>query len=462
MFLTKSELNFIQYKQLRLDVPQISSRSCLYQLQPIGNSELLTENLTSFISRLADSHGVSTGSLISQIVADFFQKKYIFDGQSRGIHKVYNRTSAINGIGLMALDWVNTIETLTLVSQLQQLTLLNFKDVFPMRNLLRQSRAWCPICYEEWFSRGQTIYEPLNWVLDAVRVCHKHFSYLVTACPTCKRQVPWLDWSSRPGYCSKCNQWLGSYLENSPGLKFEDNTIQWEIWVASNVASLLSSALHKPSRQIVTHALSNCIKLITDGNVAEFARMLRLPKNTVWLWKTGKNLPPLDKLLRICYLTQIPLINFLNNNIPSSQDLDVRSVSFTNPDTPKLPGRFFDVDRVFSLLENELLSHNYPPPSAKEIASRLDYDIRLLREHFPEICSAISRKHASYRKACRSRRVELLCREIQSTAFKLYGEGVYPTQTKVSAYLTKPGCFRELAARNALYEVHKILGLGKL
>jgi hypothetical protein len=455
-----SGLDLTVYKNLQLVPPALAVRSYLYQLKPVDAEKSSTESLTSFINRLAEAHGVSTGSLISQEVATVLRKEYLFSGQSNGLHKIYNRTNAINGLGVMAIDWVKAMETLTLVGQLRRLTLLDWVNVFPSRNLLRQEKAWCSRCYQEWSFGKQVVYDPLIWVIDAVKVCQRHQSLLDTYCMHCKQQMPWLDWWSRPGYCSKCKQWLGTYSNEKSEHESNPEEFKWKIWVVNNIEDLLSTTPHNLPKEIVAQSLLSCINLVTSGNIAEFSRILHLPKNTVWLWQAGKNLPPLDKLLRICYVAQVPLINFLIGKIPSETSLQVPALPNSKiSNVPRPPGRTFDKIAVGRALETELLSHKCPPPTAKEVANRLGYDARFLRERYPELCCSISRKYSCYRRACRLQRLELLCKEIQSIAFNLHEQGIYPTRSKVSSCLIKPGCFRELEARDALRNAHRILGL---
>ena len=42
-----------------------STRSVLYNILPIGMGTMEVESLTSYIARIADAHGVATGTLIN-------------------------------------------------------------------------------------------------------------------------------------------------------------------------------------------------------------------------------------------------------------------------------------------------------------------------------------------------------------------------------------------------------------
>ena len=118
----------------------------------------------------------------------------------------------LNGTGATAGDWVQALERLTLRNDLSLLTLLCWSEVLPAVRLLRRTRAWCPACYEEWRKANQIAYEPLLWSLEVVKVCCRHQIPLQQRCPSpsCRQaQLP-LAPRSLPGYCAKCNSWLGS------------------------------------------------------------------------------------------------------------------------------------------------------------------------------------------------------------------------------------------------------------
>ena len=395
---TESARNLFTYDCLDLILPPLPIRSCLYQLQPLHVGKPMVESLTSYIIRLSNVHSVSTGSLISKIVTECLDKEYISYGSSKGLHKLYSRTSALNGIGVMAVDWVQAIQTLTLRNELSRLTLLNWRSVFPSRKLLRQKRAWCSYCYQEWLLSGEIICEPLLWAVDSVKLCHKHGTVLVMECSHCERELPWLDWWSKPGYCSKCKQWLGLDLRDKSKKIFRADELKWQSWATDNIGGLLSfNRQNLLSKETVAKTISACIQQTTKGNVAEFARMLNLPKNTVWLWQSGRNLPTLDKLMKICYLVQKPLVSFLTEEFSAEEFPKVSGLSSrVSSKAVRPPSRLFNSSKIAGALEAELLCHGYPPSKTKEVANRLEYDVRLLREHFPEQCRSISRKYACY------------------------------------------------------------------
>ena len=87
---------------------------------------------------------------------------------------IFSRTGTLNGIGVMAVDWVRTLETLTLRGELRFLTMLTWSEVLPPLRFTPLSWTYCPACYEEWRSFGQIIYETQLLALDVVTVFPRH------------------------------------------------------------------------------------------------------------------------------------------------------------------------------------------------------------------------------------------------------------------------------------------------
>ena len=178
------------YESWDLNKLSIPSRSRLHPLDPVGIGTPLVESLTGYISRLAEAHCVHPGILMEKELATLVNKKY----GSCNLHKIYKYTTTLNGSGVMATDLVQALQQLTLRDDLCFLTLLAWYKLFPSRNLLRPVRAWCPICYQEWYEKKQLIYEPLLWSLDVVSICPYHKYQLIFECPHCHQKNPTLAW----------------------------------------------------------------------------------------------------------------------------------------------------------------------------------------------------------------------------------------------------------------------------
>ena len=187
------------YDSWNLNYPPIPARSRLFPLEPIGIGTPYVESLTSYLTRLAEAHTVHLGVLASKEIKPVVPKSY----KSKDLFGIKHHTGSVNGTGTIATDVVQALEKLTMRNELASLTLLRWSHVFPQRQLNRHTKAWRPVCYQNWYSNNKTIYDPLMWSFQAVDICLEHKIPLQTYCPSCLSELPPLANNSRPGYCSK-------------------------------------------------------------------------------------------------------------------------------------------------------------------------------------------------------------------------------------------------------------------
>ncbi|HBB87930.1 MAG TPA: hypothetical protein DC047_09970 [Blastocatellia bacterium] len=166
------------YESWDIERLNISPRSQLYNLKASGTGTGFVESLTSYTTRLAAAHKLSPAVLLGRVLAPLMEKKYWLQGGARpgtrgsGLSNSFStHAKAINGTGVIARNWLSVIETLTMRNDLRFSTMLPWADVLSLRNLFRQTRAWCPSCYEEWRANYQIVYEPLLWTLRDVEIC---------------------------------------------------------------------------------------------------------------------------------------------------------------------------------------------------------------------------------------------------------------------------------------------------
>ena len=444
--------------------PIIPPRSSLHHLEAVGIGTPYVESLTSYIARLAESHSVLPGILMSRELVSPVQKLYVKSSASMGLHALFNRAHAFNGTGDMARDWVEALEKLTLRNDLRLLTLLSCAEIFPSHGLLRNRKAWCPTCYQDWLMSEQIVYDPLVWTIEVVKVCSHHYRPLRFHCPHCQQQLLLLDWRSRPGYCSHCDGWLGTDPKAVP---WDDESLlkeelKWQSWTADNICGLIAAAPHFSSplsKQNVAKAIRTATDIVTEGNIAAFAGLLGIPKNTLWMWHTGKALPQLNVLLKICYRLEISLLDFL-----TPEKVVAKSLKLSLQKSPersrnkRVSPKPFDSGKVEEALQASIASDEKPPRTLQQIAKQLGYDRRTIFRHFPELCHAISTKSQSYKKASRLRKIEQSCEQVQQIALELRNKGAYPSEARVSELMSKPGDFRYKSIRAALQKAQRETG----
>lgn len=185
---------------------------------------------------------------------------------------------------------------------------------------------------------------------------------------------------------------MGISLNNLPTTELSHSEtlskkeLKWQIWAVNNIGELIASAPCLPlplPKESVAKSVRASIDLVAEGNVAAFARILGMPKSTVWGWNTGKVLPQLNMLLKICHcLNGISLVDFLSQmEIPAT-------VQTTHIHFPKqrneirVTPRSFDSNQVQEALLAVLASCEGPSPTMQKVANCLGYDRRTLSRHF--------------------------------------------------------------------------------
>ena len=428
----------------------IPPRSYLYSL-PAQGLDAYGESLTGYIARLAQAYHVFPGVLMERELAPIVAKAY----GGANLHTIYQHVAALNGTGEMALSVVKALQSLTLQDELYCLTMIPWTNVFPTRGLLRSVRAWCPVCYEEWQSNNQIVYEPLVWAIGAVKVCPLHQQDLITECPHCQRSNRLLDWESQPGYCSRCRKWLGS-LHNTVS-SMSPIELRMVLWIATTVKDLLAVAPTLQSfcdKRRVAQALKFYVDRLAEGNVAEFARRLRVPKNTFWLWCNGSNLPTLESLLKICYCLNTPIANFLFKDLKELNQEEM-ILPLLAENRSRASAKVFDDTFLLNLqqkLQESLDSEVIPPLSMEQTAKQLGCHRRTICRHFPELCRKISDKYNSYQKTRFAEAIEQACAEVCRVVLELESESIYPSEARVSERMNKPGYLRYKKVRAALHE----------
>ena len=183
----------------------LPARSAVYHLKPINVDSPLIESFISYVSRLAQAHCLTLGRFLVITVAPQLGDRAL---SSLGVWS--SRGHELNGIGRFAERCVHAMEQLTKHQNLQGLTLLPWRNFLSMRGLLRKTRAWCQVCFDDWRRRGLEIYQPLLWACEDVTFCGIHNARLMHRCPNpfCHDVMSAFDNRFRPGFCTECGDGL--------------------------------------------------------------------------------------------------------------------------------------------------------------------------------------------------------------------------------------------------------------
>jgi len=428
--------------------------SQLYHLEPIGVGTPMMESLTSYVSRLAEVHSVHSYVLVRKQVLpllnwpSFYKDEHFDHGRLNsflGQHSV-----SLNGLTPSVNDFVQALEQLTMRRHLHLLTMLPYKEVLSGQALLRRTKAWCPLCYEEWRESGQVIYEPLLWMLSVVTLCPKHGQPLEQHCPhpNCTRVQYPLTTRSQSGYCARCGRWQGNpSLPSFAQLTDEEKASQQQ--TGAMVGALLAATAGTPfelRKETLISTISACVNTVANGKPSVFARLLQIQPSTIWEWQHARKVPQLGMLVKISALLEIPLFNLLtatNGEIDGSVG-DRKRLETTLPaKSRKRRRRKATKKRLRSALEAVIQHPADPPPSMREVAESLQYSASHLAKVFPDLCKTISARHAHYQAEKRVERQQRLCEEVRQAIQLLHTQGRYPSRRQVSKLLTGPGNFWE-------------------
>lgn len=438
------------YEEWVLALPPMPQLSTLYALKPIGVGTPFVESMTSYIARLALAHCVFPGVLMRKITAPFAQSHLLGTRGSVAMDiRDGKTTGAFNSAHHRARNAVNVLESLTGQYGLQALTMMTWTEVFPLFGLIRTDRAWCPCCLQEWRASGRSIYEPLLWTVQAVKICTQHGCRLETQCPRCARTSRWLAWRSRPGYCAHCHQWLGRDLVR-PG-ENEQETI-WFCWCAEQVGTLLALAptlRDVPSRVCIEEGLASVLEQISQGKKMTFARLVGLSEKMVGDWFYHQQLPSVENLLRVCFAVNLSLPDFLLKQPLICSLRSEGTQGLWSRGSRQHAHGFWKSDQVRAMLEAIARSEEIPPPSLKAVARRLGGDFASLKTYHPVPSQAISARYAAYVNAKRLAAEQQHCAEVQEAVRQLMEQNIPPTARNVALILSKPGILRSSVVREA-------------
>ena len=428
------------YELWDLKRPSISKRSVLYHLKPMGIGTGSVECLTSYVARLAEAHSVSPGVLLSRLLASHMTKGYWSRGGARAGtngsalgNSSSEHAKAINGIGVIARDWVSVVQDLTRQADLEHLTMLPWTDALSQRNLLRSTLEWCPRCYENQRVSNAPVYVPLLWMFRCVTLCIRHRERLISRCYCCGRPQHWLERRSLVGHCLKCGEWLGNVAKVEKNISPAE--LNWQTYVTDQLEKLILTAFNLPptSKQRIALSLSHCIARATDGNISRFAQLLGRTRNTVWGWQSGETKIPIDDLLRICCHLEISLVDFVYADRLVMNKLDLIKLLVPVSGVKNIRRSATTVD--LNLLNNTLTRalKEQPPRPMKSVAASAGIQKRVLYKHFPEICKSISGRHKQYRFEIKRAQQSTAAKRMEETRTNLLRLGVYPSRRRVAA-----------------------------
>jgi transcriptional regulator with XRE-family HTH domain len=371
--------------------PIVPPRSRLYAVQPIGIGTAFVESLSGYLARLADAHAVSVGNLVLRELSTLVAYPLFHSSVPNTFH---GRFYAMNGLGDPARKWVEALQAGTMQRDLCFLTLLPFADLLWPLAIFRRRRAWCSECYEYDRANGKPVYERLIWALRVVTICAQHRRALKDICPNCSQKSKPITAFARPGYCSRCQAWLG----NDDSIGDGPDPTDVENWSAGEVGALLALAPQLGSTSLRISFTMNFrafVDHVAQGHKIVFADAAKISAETLRDLLNGSCQPGISTLLRISCHLKVPVVSFLEPDLVRAaaiwQIASVRVLKARLPSTRSRESVKAELERAAS---------EQPPPRLSDVARRLNY-IKLDRLY--RVDAKLCRRIASnYQKTLRA------------------------------------------------------------
>ncbi|HDR8146026.1 TniQ family protein [Bacillus cereus] len=421
-------------------------RSRLYGLHPKRINTPFVESLSSYLIRLAEVHSVHLGDLLAYEVAPELGKQYLLNSIERGGNRFYDGARTINGTGKNARDMIASLDKLTGIKNLEALTLVRFKMIFPVRNLLRKSLAWCPKCLNELIEKD-SLYYPLIWCFTAYNVCINHKIYLEEHCPTCNKSIPFLHRKSRIGVCPYCQSHLFQTLDNLHCTDFK------KYYISQSVESFFKEASLGKEFSINT-LYNNLLSILYgdfDGNLQRFANYINLPKTTVWTWLNKEVIPPLNKILNIAAILNIPATVLYTED----KKINIQSKGLARERMTKIEkkrGFILNNEEVLTYLR-EIEKRHFDIKPISDIAKELGCSTKFLYTNFPELCRKISERNHQIKTKEQLLYTAALQERVRELCLAYVSQNISPTRKVLEKELNLPFLFKNRQMKAYFYQV---------
>jgi len=102
-----------------------------------------------------------------------------------------------------------------------------------------------------------------------------------------------------------------------------------------------------------------------------------------------------------------------------------------------------------------------PSSSLGAVARRFGHDAEYLKKHFPQLCQAISKRHAELTKTRTMGKTEDAKQRIRQFAIDLYAQGLYPSAHRLRRELNQPTGLERTQLSEVLRDVRNELGISR-
>lgn len=397
----------------------LSTRSKLYNLQPIGIGISDVESLVSYIARLAFEHNIFPVTLYNHVIMPHMLEEMKVE-HSLKLGKIKN-VQRINGSSILTESVTTAVSHLTQINKVSNLTFSQLSDLFYYLGVLKNTKNWCPSCYKDMNNNNLIVYDKLIWSFQEVKLCLIHNRELISKCPNCDSKINPLSQVYALDYCSKCHSWLGEMEPQATTMSKKD--IEWERWVQKNLGKVIVKNYNYSNNKIF---IENIIKIREVCNRLNFDRLenyIGISDSTISQYTTGKRNPKINVALRLSFCTRTSLHILLTS--PIDDHIQLRYCSL-NKQKHNFNTKKYEIKReLIRILNNNL----YYPIS--HIEKKFSVSYLTLEKYFPKLIKEIKEKNVQLSKQILEKKLNDKVKIVKETTFNLHREGIYPSSKKV-------------------------------
>lgn len=319
------------------------------------------------------------------------------------------------------------------------------------RGLLRQTKAWCPLCLAE-LNKNNLVFEKLVWSLKNYAVCSKHHIELHSICWKCKSHQLYLNDKIKPGICYKCGAFLGE--DNVLGSDLCRDTARLK--QSKSIEKLISSMQDYQksfTQKRLTEILTLCNAYLKQ-NFKGHPILQVLKSKLSWL-RTRHGPPCLGFLLEVAaavsidladlFITPIEMLGIYNKEALLAPPI-IRAKHYRTPRQP-----IYDRKLTESRLKGYL---KLPIPySFQAISREIGQHPNTLLKNYPDLSRKLINRYRIWLLDIKRQKIRNVYKEVRETINFLRKQGVHPTRVAVQNNISNPILFRQALYRKAYLDI---------
>jgi len=222
-----------------------------------------------------------------------------------------------------------------------------------------------------------------------------------------------------------------------------------EVWIAQAAGEMVAKSSAMNCGNAVRHPrvfLEEIANRLCNGSAKGLARLLQEPKSTVRGWLRGGNLPPLPSFMKVCRLTGVSPVDALADEYVLPP-MVAKEENMDNHGPKAVRRKKAPFAAAKKALERAVQVSRAKPPSLRGVARETKINRRLLLEHFPALCKAVSANYLRYLHSAKRERTEKLLSEACRVAADLANQGIYPSRPEVERAAAIPYVLRNAEVR---------------